>query len=291
MQTVKVGEREQPIQKEGNKLVLQLNPGSQEVAVQWRQSGGLGLRYLTPQVDLGAPSVNAELRLEVGGGHWILLCGGPRLGPAVLFWSLLLALALLALALGRITWTPLRAHHWLLLGLGLTQVSLPAAAVLMLWPLVVGWRAQQRELPHLLLFNARQVLVVLWTLAAMAVLVEAIRTGLLGHPDMQIAGNNSTSRLLRWFVDRTEGPLPMAFTVSVPLLVYRVVMLLWALWIASALLGWLRWAYTALVSGGLWKLAPPPRPPGELDPVFVVPAPPPLPPEVDISRETTLIPE
>ena len=171
VQLVKVMGREQPIQKEGQRLILQLTPGSQEVVVQWRQSGGLGVRYLTPEVDLGAPSVNAELRLELGRGHWVLLCGGPRLGPAVLFWSLLLALALVSLLLGRIAWTPLRAHHWLLLGIGLTQVPLWAATILMLWPLLLGWRAQQRDLPSRRLFNLRQLLLFFWTVAAMMVLV------------------------------------------------------------------------------------------------------------------------
>lgn len=291
VQVVKVSDREQPIQKDGQRLSLQLTPGSQDVLVQWRQSGGLGLRYVTPEVDLGAPSVNAELRLEFGSGHWVLLCGGPRLGPAVLFWSLLLALALLSLLLGRISWTPLRAHHWLLLGIGLTQVPLQAAVVLMLWPLLIGWRAQQRELPHLLLFNARQVIVIAWTVAAMLVLVEAIRTGLLGRPDMQIAGNGSDSRCLRWFMDRTSGPLPLAFAVSVPLLVYRIAMLLWALWIASALLGWLRWGYGAFVGGGLWKLAPPSSPGGPPPPPSAVAEPVRPIDSTDARDEVTLVPE
>ncbi len=293
VQLVKVMGREQPIQKEGQRLILQLTPGSQEVVVQWRQSGGLGVRYLTPEVDLGAPSVNAELRLELGRGHWVLLCGGPRLGPAVLFWSLLLALALLSLMLGRIAWTPLRAHHWLLLGIGLTQVSLWAAAVLMVWPLLLGWRAQQRDLPSRRLFNLRQLLLFWWTVAAMAVLVGAIHTGLLGLPDMQIAGNGSDSRCLRWFLDRTQGPLPLAFAVSVPLLVYRLAMLLWALWIALALLGWLSWGYSAFASGGLWRRRPALPPVGPAGPgtppSAELPAPPS--PAINPRDEDTLVPE
>ena len=287
VQLVKVMGREQPIQKEGQRLILQLTPGSQEVVVQWRQSGGLGVRYLTPEVDLGAPSVNAELRLEPGRGRWVLLCGGPRLGPAVLFWSLLLALALVSLLLGRIAWTPLRAHHWLLLGIGLTQVPLWAAAILMLWPLVLGWRAQQRDLPSRRLFNLRQLLLFFWTVAAMAVLVGAIHTGLLGLPDMQIAGNGSDSRGLRWFMDRTQGPLPLAFVVSVPLLVYRIAMLLWALWIALALLGWLSWGYSAFASGGLWRRRPPTGP--SVPPSLQPPQPPS--PVINPRDEDTLVPE
>ena len=45
--------------------------------------------------------------------------------------------------------------------------------------------------------------------------------------------------------------------LSVPLLAYRLLMLLWALWLASAVLNWLRWAWACFSEGGLW---PAPRP-------------------------------
>jgi hypothetical protein len=41
--------------------------------------------------------------------------------------------------------------------------------------------------------------------------------------------------------------------LSVPLLVYRLLMLAWALWIAQALLGWLRWAWDCFSAGGYWR--------------------------------------
>ena len=162
----------------------------------------------------------------------------------------------------------------------------------MLWPLVLGWRAQQRDLPSRRLFNLRQLLLFFWTVAAMAVLVGAIHTGLLGLPDMQIAGNGSDSRCLRWFMDRTQGPLPLAFAVSVPLLVYRIAMLLWALWIALALLGWLSWGYSAFASGGLWRRRLPPvgPPAGPPAPASPEPAPPPS-PVANPRDEDTLVPE
>jgi hypothetical protein len=145
----------------------------------------------------------------------------------------------------------------LLLGLGLTQASLEGAAIMMLWPLLLGWREQRPELPREALFNLRQLILVGWTLAAMMVLMAAIREGLLGRPDMQVSGNGSTCDSLRWFADRADGPLPQAQIISVPLLVYRGAMLLWALWIAGALLSWLRWGYGAFSAGGLWRQLPP----------------------------------
>jgi len=44
--------------------------------------------------------------------------------------------------------------------------------------------------------------------------------------------------------------------ISVPMLVYRGAMLAWSLWLALALLRWLKWGWGAFASGGLWRSAP-----------------------------------
>ena len=48
------------------------------------------------------------------------------------------------------------------------------------------------------------------------------------------------------------------------MLVYRGAMLAWSLWLALALLKWLKWGWTAFTAGGLWRTSPrmaPPVPP------------------------------
>jgi len=44
-----------------------------------------------------------------------------------------------------------------------------------------------------------------------------------------------------------------AWVISVPLLVYRLAMLAWALWLAIALLRWLRWGWECVTTGGGWR--------------------------------------
>jgi hypothetical protein len=39
---------------------------------------------------------------------------------------------------------------------------------------------------------------------------------------------------------------------------YRVLMLFWSLWLALALLKWLRWGWSCYSRNGIWK-KPPPR--------------------------------
>jgi hypothetical protein len=179
----------------------------------------------------------------------------------VLFWSYLAVLAALAYALGRVPLTPLRFHHWGLLGIGLTQVPIAAAATVVVWLLALGWRRAYGNRVRGLWFDAVQLLLAFVTAAALVALLVSVRTGLLGLPEMQIAGNGSSGGLLRWYQDRADALLPQAWVLSVPLLVYRIAMLAWALWLAQALLRWLRWGWECFTHGELWRPLRQPRAP------------------------------
>jgi hypothetical protein len=84
-------------------------------------------------------------------------------------------------------------------------------------------------------------------------LFHAVQTGLLQSPDMQISGNGSNQSRLNWYQDRSPSEYPVAQVVSVPMIAYRILMLLWALWLAFSLLRWLRWGWQAFSRGGLWR--------------------------------------
>jgi hypothetical protein len=257
--SVMIDRTAQPVRQEGRTVVLPIDPGPQKVDLRWRQPGGITARFHAPAVDLGAPSVNAHLRIAVPPSRWILFVGGPSLGPAVLFWSLLVVLALIAVGLGRVHATPLRTHHWLLLGVGLTQVPIEAGAVVASWLLALGWRRERGATLDARGFDLVQLLLVGWTVLAIGILFFAIQQGLLGEPQMQIAGNGSNAAVLRWYQDRSGAVLPQPWVMSTPLLVYRLLMLAWALWIAAALLRWLRWAWESFGTGGYWRSVRPAR--------------------------------
>jgi hypothetical protein len=262
LETVTINGAEQPIRQQDARVVLPIVPGPQEVVLGGRQARGLAAFFRTPELDLGAPSVNATLTLAAPSSRWLLFVGGPRVGPAVLFWSLLLILLVVSWVLGFNSWTPLRAWQWMLLVIGLSQVDVAEGAVFVGWLLALGWRARQRgEDLRAMAFNLRQLAIVVLTTIALGILAHALYQGLLGAPEMQVRGNGSSSSLLRWFADRTGPSLPTAWMISVPILVYRAVMLAWALWIALALLGWLRWGWSAFSAGGLWRRSPRRAPP------------------------------
>jgi hypothetical protein len=185
--------------------------------------------------------------------RWILWTWGPRLGPAVLFWSYLIIVILAALGLGKIPWTPLKTHHWLLLGLGLTQVEPLVAIMIVGWLLALGLREQYSFPEDSAYFNLTQLVLVVWTVAAMGGLYLSIEKGLLGIPNMQIAGNGSSDFVLHWTQDRIGATMPQPWVLSLPMFVYRILMLVWALWLALALLRWLSWGWQCLSKGGLWR--------------------------------------
>ena len=73
------------------------------------------------------------------------------------------------------------------------------------------------------------------------------------RPEMQISGNGSYAGLLRWYQDRAAAAPQGAWLLSVPLLVYRLAMLAWALWLAQAVVRWLRWGWQCFTAGESWR--------------------------------------
>ncbi len=252
----------QPIRQDGRKVTFPVVPGAQTVVLGFREDRGLSPFFAIAEVDVGTPTVNSNVVVDVPGGRWLLFVGGPRLGPAVLFWSLLAVLLVVAVVLGRNKKTPLKTWHWLLLAIGLSQVHIALGGLFVLWLLALGYRAGSdgaKLSPAT--FNLRQLGLVALTLAAIGVLFASIYNGLLGAPEMQVRGNGSSLSQLRWFQDRTDASLPVPWLVSLPILAYRGLMLGWALWTALAVIRWLKWGWGAFTTGGGWKKSPPPPKP------------------------------
>lgn len=237
------------------KLGLPLLPGDHRYEIGLREQHGIPTSLRTSSLDLGAPSANIDVHLALPRDRWVLWTWGATDGPAVMYWSQLVVLLLVAWLLARYAPTPLRFHQWLLLGLGFSAMAWSAFALVTVWLILFGWRASY-ELsgrPNVRLFNTVQALLIASSVVALVVLVGAIPNGLLGLPDMHIAGNGSSATSLNWFIDQAAGQLPRGGVFSLSLWVYKIAMLAWALWLANALIGWLRWAFAAWSRGGYWQ--------------------------------------
>ena len=265
--------QEIPVRREGSKLVIPLRPGEQLLSVDWKENLPLGFSANNGAVRLPVESANIQSSLGVGEDRWVLWASGPRRGPAVRFWVILLTSLLTALALGRIPKSPLRSLQWMLLMIGLTQVPLWAAFTVIGWFFLLQWRGHERfqTLPWME-YNASQVGLVALTATALGILLFAVSAGLLGNPKMFILGNGSTSTLLRWFQARSEGTsLPVCSCVSVSIWWYRFAMLLWALWLAISVMGWLGSAWKSFASGGFFRQRTRPAPKATILPPPTIP--------------------
>ncbi len=240
------------LRQQDGRLSLPLTPGTQTFELGLRNGAGLGLRSVTPTFDLGLPAANISLDMELPQDRWLLATRGPTVGPAVLYWGELLVMLLVAVALARLPRSPLRLHQWLLLGIGFSASSWIALLIVVAWLFAIEWRGRV-TLTSRWLFDLGQLAYAVLSLIVLFVLFLSIKEGLLGQPDMHVVGADSWGGRLGWFADRSASVLPTAEIFTLPIWVYRVAMLAWAMWLASALLGWLRRAFSAWMHEGYWR--------------------------------------
>jgi len=253
VQSVTINGTSQAIRQEGRTITVPLSPGTQEVNVAWRQADGIRSSYTTPLVDLGSDSVNASIQLHMPQDRWALFCWGPQLGPAVLFWSAAFVVLLGAVALGQLPFTPLRTPQWILLGIGFSTVYPEIMLVVVGWLFALEFRKRLSPDTRPFLFNLIQVGLVTLTVLALGAIAFVVQQGLLGAPEMRILGNNSSNLFLHWYQDRSGPVVRQGSVFSLPIWTYRAAMLAWALWLAFALIRWLRWGWECLSTNGLWR--------------------------------------
>lgn len=254
LQTVKINNQNMPIRNTKEGLSLPVSPGNQKIEIDWRESRGVSTIFHSPKIKLGSDSVNNAISIKPGYNRWVLFTSGPTIGPAVLFWGMLIVVIIIAYALGRIKGTPLNSLHWILLGFGLSA-SGP-------WGLVViagcifALRARgniKADKMSRRLFNFMQVGLIILIFIAVSTLFTVIEQGLLGSPDMQITGNGSSSYQLNWFSDRIASEIPETTFISVPVYIYRLLMLVWSIWLAFTLIKWAQWGWINYSKEGYWK--------------------------------------
>jgi hypothetical protein len=241
-----------PLRPEAGELSVTVPAGHHRLELRWQEPRGMGLIYALPRVGLPGPAVNVTQELTLPPSRWLLLTWGTSWGPAVLFWPYLVFLLGVSWALGRLRWSPLTSLQWVLLGLGLSQI--PALGALVVAGFVFALALRRERPPEgAFVFDVMQLGLVAWAAVSLVLLYVAIHTGLLFRPDMQVAGNGSTDTVLRWYADRVQGETPSAGVLSLPLWVYRVGMLIWALWLAASLVRAVGWGWRVFGTGGFWK--------------------------------------
>jgi hypothetical protein len=243
------------LQPRDNRLSLPVSPGAQTYTLRLRKQEAIGFITSSSDIDLGLPSANIGLRTILGEQRWILKASGPAVGPAVLYWGELLAALLLAFLLAKSGISSIKRWQWFLLVLGFSTFSWMTLFVIALWLIVIDWRARSESCLtwSARRFNAMQAGIVVLTIVMLAGLIDSVPDGLLGMPDMGIRGYGSYGNNLSWFADRSDTLLPVATVFSLPIWVYRALMLAWTLWLANILIRWLMRGLSAWLRDGYWK--------------------------------------
>ena len=246
-----------PIRNTKDGLSLPVLPGSQKISVAWNESRGVASIFTTSEVNLGTDSVNSKITLIPGSKRWVLLTSGPAMGPAVLFWGVFAIILIASYGLGRIKGTPLSTLQWVLLWIGLSA-SEPLSAIVIVGSIFALKARYSMEVKttKAIVFNAFQVLLIVLVILSVTALIVSIEQGLLGSPRMQISGNGSSAYQLNWFSDRIAEVLPEASVISVPVYIYRLIMLAWSIWLAFAVIKWAQWGWSAFSHETYWKSFP-----------------------------------
>lgn len=241
-----------PLRSVNGQVKIPLHPGEQQLEIHWQGSEGTLFKAISPPINLGGHASNLMINIDLPKDRWPLLVGGPSMGPSVLLWGMLVVILLLAGALGRSALTPLKTYQWILLSLGVATVNLYILALIAVWLIILNTRGALAQTPSRTAFKWMQLGLFTLSFVTLLLLLGSIPYSLLSSPDMHINGNGSNAHYLRWYQDQSESQFPQAWIISLPLWSYKLAMLLWSLWLASALLPWVRWGWQQLSHHALW---------------------------------------
>ncbi|HJX35234.1 MAG TPA: hypothetical protein VJ373_08675, partial [Desulfatiglandales bacterium] len=87
VQAITIQGNEQSIGAQGREIMLPLKPGENNIEIEWNQRSGSSIWLRSPEIQIGEQAVNSDVTFEMPRNRWILWTFGPRLGPAVLFWT------------------------------------------------------------------------------------------------------------------------------------------------------------------------------------------------------------
>jgi hypothetical protein len=245
-----------------NQVKIPLQPGSQSVLIEFQSLNDIGMINSSPKILLPDGATNITVQYTLPRDRWPLYLHGPAIGPAMLFWGVLCVIVLGALALPRLARAtkldmPIKVLGWLLLGIGLSTVNSYGVLIIAVMFFLLAARKQlvKPDTMSRFQFNLTQCAIVLWVAIAVLCMIAAIPMGLLSNPEMKVVGNGSGSHFYNYYQDiagEAEG-FPTVTVVSVPMLAYRGVMLLWSLWLSTRLIQWAGWAWSCFTEKESWR--------------------------------------
>lgn len=253
LQQVSLNGQVLPLKLVGSTVNVPLGNGQNALAVEFRLADGASMRYSMPQITAPVPLNNLALSMQLPQDRWLLALGGDaKVQTVMLFWGGVLLSVLLAIGAARLGLTPLNTRDALLLFLGFATLSVWVPVLWVVALVIAGLAGRATVAPCGGMAKLAQCSRVVFIASALIGLCSAVPTALLSAPDMQLVNTADDWQAgLRWFADGVTQS-PAVWALSLPQWSYKLVMLLWALWLASAILRWLPWCWQQLTVHGFW---------------------------------------
>ena len=232
---------------------LSFTPGKHHLEIKWKNDNTMSVWTSSLPVAFKQVVSNISIDWHVPADRWVLFVSGAKMGPAVLFWGTFVLVIAIGILLGKSKLTPVSTLSWIILGAGLSTTSLWVGILIVAWFVLLQWRGKNSHILAETPFNFMQLIIGFLTVVMAFSLVFSVPKSLLGMPDMGITGNGSYASDLKWYQDMAMDQLPQVWVISLPMWVYRVSMLVWALWLAFKFIDWLRWGWTQFTQNGSWK--------------------------------------
>ena len=188
--------------------------------------------------------------------RWVLALGGGQSHPSIWWWAVVISFAILSLFIKFIPFIPLKVRDWLFLSLGLSTIAWTGIVWVIVWFVGMGarknWAANSSSDWTLSKWNKLlQVCLLLLTLFFIWTIVLAAYGGLMHATDLLVSGGLYS---INWYSPESGvGGTPWVF--STPLWFYRLLMGVWAFWLAWKMLDWLKWGWGCYSQGGYWPPA------------------------------------
>lgn len=224
----------------GDTATVLLNPGPHSVEVEYDRPANPAAKQSVPAVELTAPAHNVTITVQPARDRWLIWTDRGYFGPSVLFWSKLVFLAIAMVMLAQVGLLPFGNVNAVIFAFGMSLLPIVLLCVPVAWLIILvvlpGIRPRLVKLPRFIYLLALLSL----TFVSLTILYAAVYSGLVEAPPILVAGNNSSSWMLRWFMDHAGTKLPTPWTLSAPLWTWRLLTLAWSTWLVLMLVGWVK---------------------------------------------------
>lgn len=239
-----------------DEVSLMLKPGINNVVINFTYTPEDSFIFKAPEFDFNTQVMNASLKVQ-DGKNWVLYTGGADIKPSVLLWSVLVTLFIFSFIVFKSGSIGLSFISTALLLFGISQVGIDFVIFSLLWFFMIKFRMSNtmEDFKTYFRFNAFQFFFALLTVFVISGMISVVAKGLLLTPESFIAGYQSSFTSLYWYSqDYATQQTPWLLTA--PIWVYRVLMMVWAVWLAFNMLNWLKSCWIAFSNNGFWYKKP-----------------------------------